>query len=232
MRSSWSPAGACGIDGYIEFFDPTTQAALGKVLAVQSKVVANPNNENADGFDYYCDERDVEYWPQGNVPVILIVSQPERGEAFWVSIKDYFNSHDRRTVRKVHFSKGEDRFDCNALNSLLRAGVESNAGLYLEPTPKPENLISNLPEVTEFPTKIWMAATECPRPHHVWQFLEVSKMRLAAEWFLHEDFIISFQDLSQSPWTEVCDPGTRRVGDILKCLPDGATIQSSFRYYM
>lgn len=210
MGSSWSPTGALdvGIDGYIELFDPATQAALGKVLAVQSKVVANPNNENADGFDYYCDERDLDYWLQGNMPVILIVSQPERDEAFWVSIKDYFHSHDRRKVRKVRFSKGKDRFDSNVLNALLRVGAGSSAGLYLGPPPKPETLISNLLELAEFPTKIWMAATECRRPRHVWQLLEASKMRLSADWFLHEDFIISFQDLSQPPWTEICDPGS------------------------
>ena len=110
MGSSWSPTGALdvGIDGYVELFDPSSELALGKVLAVQSKVVANPNNEDVTGFDYYCDERDLEYWLQGNMPVILIVSQPERGEAFWVSIKDYFHSHERRKARKVHFSKPEE----------------------------------------------------------------------------------------------------------------------------
>ena len=40
MGCSWSPTGALdvGIDGYIELFDPSTGAALGKLLAVQSKV--------------------------------------------------------------------------------------------------------------------------------------------------------------------------------------------------
>ena len=210
MGSSWSPTGALdiGIDGYVELFDPSSNLALGKVLAVQSKVVANPHNENATGFDYYCDERDLGYWLQGNMPVILVVSQPERGEAFWVSVKDYFHSHERRKARKVHFSKLEDCFDSNALTSLLRVGAGSSAGLYLGPAPKPERLVSNLLELTEFPTKIWVAATDCRRPHHVWRLLEASKMRLSADWFLHEDFIISFQDLSQPPWTEVCDLGS------------------------
>jgi len=58
---------------------------------VQSKVVANPKMRTDEGFDYYCDERDLNYWLQGNMPVVMIVSQPERGEAFWLSIKDYFN---------------------------------------------------------------------------------------------------------------------------------------------
>jgi Domain of unknown function (DUF4365) len=60
MGSSWSPTGALdvGIDGTIELFDLVSQAALGKILGVQSKVVANPKNETDEGFDYYCEERD------------------------------------------------------------------------------------------------------------------------------------------------------------------------------
>jgi hypothetical protein len=219
MSSSWSPTGALdvGIDGHIELFDPSTQVALGKVLAVQSRVVANPTNENADGFDYYCEERDLEYWLQGNMPVILIVSQPERGQAFWLSVKDYFNSHERRKARKLHFSKRDDRFDSNALNALLRVGAGSSAGLYLGPAPKSERLLSNLLELTEFPSKIWIAATECRRPYQVWRLLEASKLRLSGDWLLHEDFIISFQDLSKPPWTDVCDPGSCDTFNASEC---------------
>jgi hypothetical protein len=130
MGSSWSPSGALdvGIDGTIELFDPHSHAALGKILGVQSKVVANPKNETDEGFDYYCEERDLNYWLQSNLPVVLIVSQPERGEAFWLSIKDYYNSPERRKSRKLHFSKRENRFDCNSLTELLSAGAVSNTG--------------------------------------------------------------------------------------------------------
>jgi hypothetical protein len=174
MGSSWSATGAVdvGIDGTIELFDPWSQVALGKILGVQSKVVAIPKNETDQGFDYYCEERDLNYWLQGNMPVVLIVSQPERGEAFWLSIKDYFNSVERRRARKLHFSKRENRFDADALNALLRVGAGSSAGLYLGPAPKRERLISNLLELAEFPQTIWVGATDCRRPYHVWKLLE------------------------------------------------------------
>src|SRR5882757_3681888 len=111
MGSSWTPTGSLdvGIDGTMELFDPASQIALGKILAVQSKVVANPKNETDEGFDYYCEDRDIDYWLQGNMPVVLIVSQPKRGTAYWLSIKDYFNSVERRRAKKCHFSKRDDR---------------------------------------------------------------------------------------------------------------------------
>lgn len=77
MGSRWTPSGAneVGIDGYIELFDPTTHVAVGKTLAVQSKVVSVFLNDTAEIFDFWCDRRDLDYWLQGNMPVILVVSQ-------------------------------------------------------------------------------------------------------------------------------------------------------------
>ena len=210
MGSSWSPTGALdvGIDGHIELFDPSNQAPLGKVLAVQSRVVSRPTNETADGFDYYCEERDLRYWLQGNMPVILVISQPERGDAFWISVKDYFAAPDSRKTHKIHFSKRDNRFDVEALNALLRVGAGSSAGLFLGPSPKSERLISNLLELIEFPNNVWIAATECRRPYQVWQILEASTERPSGNWLLHEDLIVSFQDLSQPQWGDVCDAGS------------------------
>jgi len=224
MGSSWSPTGALdiGIDGHIELFDPSNQAPLGKVLAVQSRVVSHPANETTDGFDYYCDERDLDYWLQGNMPVILVISQPDRGQAFWISIKDYFHLSENRNSRKVHFSKTDNRFDANALSALLRVGVVSSAGLFLGPAPSSERLISNLLELTEFPKNIWIAATHCRRRYQVWQILEAGAGRPSGNWLLHEDFILSFQDLSQPQWSGVCDVGSCDTFDASEwaCSPD------------
>lgn len=84
MGSSWSPTGALdvGIDGYIELFAPATNEALGKILAVQSRVLTTFANETEEGFEYSCDERDLSYWLDGNMPVLLIISRPERNEAY------------------------------------------------------------------------------------------------------------------------------------------------------
>ena len=76
MRCMWNPtggAGDVGIDGFIEMFDRDTGDALGKHLAVQSKAVSVLANDTGETFDFSCDPRDIEYWRQGNMPVLLIV---------------------------------------------------------------------------------------------------------------------------------------------------------------
>ena len=105
MRSLWFPTGGTevGIDGHIELFDQNSGTALGKMIAVQSRVRQSFANETDVGFDYYCDERDLAYWLQGNMPILLIVSRPENDEAYWVSIKDYFDDPVRRQVKRFPF---------------------------------------------------------------------------------------------------------------------------------
>jgi Domain of unknown function (DUF4365) len=83
MGSRWTPSGPneVGIDGYIELFDPNSRQALGETLAVQSKVVSSISDAGKQSFDYWCDANDVEYWLNGNTPVILVVSNPATDEA-------------------------------------------------------------------------------------------------------------------------------------------------------
>lgn len=52
MNSTWTPTGSLevGIDGYIELFDRNSGIALGKIIAVQSKVVQSLANEKSDTF--------------------------------------------------------------------------------------------------------------------------------------------------------------------------------------
>ena len=86
MHCTWSATGAVdvGIDGFIELFDRNTGNALGKHLAVQSKAVTKLANETGETFDFCCEGRDIAYWRQGNMPVLLIVSQPRTDARYWV----------------------------------------------------------------------------------------------------------------------------------------------------
>jgi len=210
MGSSWSPTGALdvGIDGYIELFDPATHHALGKTLAVQSRVLASFANETDEGFDYYCNERDLAYWLQGNMPVLLVVSRPELSEAYWVSIKDYFSTPERQAARIAHFAKVEQRFDAECLPKLLRIGRTAESGLYLGPVPREERLISNLLPLTRFPEQIWIGATEYRRPQDLFPTLNQCDHHVGGDWVLHDRSVLSFQDLREAPWASICDQGT------------------------
>lgn len=210
MHCTWTPTGATevGIDGYIELFDPGTQNPLGKSLAVQSKVNATFSNEQEESFDYYCTERDLRYWLRGNLPVLLIISRPEKEEAYWLSIKDYFDTPEKIASKKAHFSKSAQRFDEHCLPSLVHLGRSATEGLYLGPTPRPERLLSNLLTLREFPERLWIADTTYRRPQELWPLLDGLKPRINDDWLLHESKVYSFQDLRSGPWASICDQGT------------------------
>ncbi len=106
MGFVWYPTGSveAGIDGFIELRDKTSEQVMNTLIAVQSKAVSGEfQNETPSGLDFYCTERDLDYWMKGNVPVVLVVSRPKTNEAYWVSVKDYFRDSERRASRKVHF---------------------------------------------------------------------------------------------------------------------------------
>lgn len=103
MGYLWHPTGGleAGIDGMIELRDPTTGAVLNLVVQVQSKATDDTfEGETDSGFFFVCDERDLDYWMNGNAPVILVRSRPKTREAYWTSIKDYFADPAKRKSRK------------------------------------------------------------------------------------------------------------------------------------
>src|SRR6266536_2243248 len=93
MGCIWDPTGPIdvGIDGTVELCDPQTRERLGIVFRVQIKAAAGKwEHETQDTFEYICRPQDLNYWMQGNAPVLLIVSRPSTGEAYWLSVKDHF----------------------------------------------------------------------------------------------------------------------------------------------
>lgn len=147
MGFLWYPTGGveAGIDGYIEIRDPTTGAATNSIVQVQSKATAQPfSGETNEKLHYYCSEKDIDYWLQGNAPVILVVSRPRTEQAYWVSIKDYFSDPRVRAGRKVVFNKERDRFDASRADALKNLALPADAGVHFAPMPLTETLYSNL----------------------------------------------------------------------------------------
>jgi Domain of unknown function (DUF4365) len=209
MESRWTPSGQneVGIDGYIELFDPATRKALGLTLAAQSKVVNALAGDTTPSFDYRCDPADLEYWLSGSMPVILVVSSPTASEAYWVSIKDYFKAWTPASPTTVTFNKAKQRFTKDSLQDLLTVGAPK-AGLYLAPARKTEKLHSNLVRVDGFPERIFIADTECRWPSDVWALLRKGGRDADAGWVLRDKRMLSFYNLGEGPWTDVCDSGT------------------------
>jgi len=211
MGSRWSPSGPneVGIDGYIELFDPQTGRALGTTVAAQSKAVTTFERDTPDTFEFTCDARDLDYWMQGNLPVILVVSRPATREAFWISIKEYFSDPAKRATGKAIFVKANQRFTKDALSNLLQLGRSRDLGLYLAPPPREEILHANLLELESSPKWIYSAQTRHRSPGEILAALRATaSSRIAGEWISRERSIVAFFDLSDPPWPTVCDEGT------------------------
>ena len=209
MGSRWTPSGPneVGIDGYIELFDPNSRQALGVTLAVQSKVVTAIKDPSKQNFDYWCDANDLEYWLNGNTPVILVVSSPEADEAYWVSIKDHFKNWRKNDSTRITFIKSERRFDVGSFRQLLTIAAPRK-GLYLAPIRRIETLSTNLLPLAGYPPKLFISGTDCRSPQDVWAMLRKTNRDIDGSWVLWEKKIISFHDLSDEPWCSICDVGT------------------------
>lgn len=139
MGFLWHPIGGveAGIDGVVELRDDVTGEVTNSIIQVQSKATKGGfTAETSEGFTYLYSEKDLNYWIQGNAPVILIVSRPDTNEAYWVSVKDYFKDLERRKTRKIHFDKRQHRFNADCKAALMSLALPRDAGIYLAPPPK------------------------------------------------------------------------------------------------
>lgn len=216
MGFVWTPTGLeAGIDGYIEIRDPVKGEMTNLMIQVQSKATERDfQAETADGFEYVCEARDLDYWLGGNAPVILVRSRPSTDEAYWVSLKDYFKDLSTRATRKIRFDKSKDRFDVNCRESLVALARPRDSGLYLSPLPKREKLYSNLLELVSFAEKLYIAETDYRRPGDLWQQFRKMNVNVGGEWILRNKRILSFHNLEEYPWCKICDPGTIDPFDI------------------
>jgi len=216
MGFVWYPTGGveAGIDGVIEVRNPLTGEATNSIVQVQSKATTNPfQAETETSFEYLCSAKDLDYWLQGNAPVILIVSRPQSGEAYWVSVKDYFRHPSRRAARKVRFDKERNRFDEGCGPALAELAIPRDAGVYFAPPPTEETLYSNLLRVSRYPKRLYIAQTEYREGRGIHAKLRELGADEDNEWMLKRGSVYSFIDLAEEPWDKICDQGTVETFD-------------------
>jgi len=206
MGFLWHQRGGleAGIDGEIELRDPVTEEVLNRVILVQSKASGHFDGEDEDSFHYYCGAADRDYWLQSNVPVLLICSHPETGQAWWVCIQDWFSSPERLESTRIDFDKRGDRFDRDAAGRLLELGGTGASRGYMPALSKTETLLSNLLPIERIPTRIYAAPTSCRRTYEAWERMEEKESR-ASDFIIKDKHIYSFRDLDSSPLSVLCD---------------------------
>lgn len=211
MGSVWTAGNApldVGIDGEIELVDPTTRVATNCVIRVQSKATSRSlPNETSEGFTWPVDERDLNYWMSGNAPVVLVVSQTVREEAYWVPVKDYFATPTARKSLKVQFDKRTMRLDESALDALGRIAVPRDSGIYIAPRPRDEKLFTNLLPLTAVPERLWVGETDVRGAREVYERLRDAGVD-APEFVLRDRRILAPYDLTERPWSTFVDRGT------------------------
>lgn len=196
-----------GIDGYIEIRDPASGRATNIILQVQSKALSQFSGETPGSFEYVCSPRDLEYWTAGNAPVILIVSRPTAEEAYWVSVKDYFDTPAKRRERRIVFDKNRDKFDLNARERLAQLAMPRFLGIYLTPPPRAETLFCNLLRITQFPDSMYRANTELRDGREIRKTLGYGD-DAPDDWFYRSRQVISFQPFDSTAWDDIIDRGT------------------------
>jgi Domain of unknown function (DUF4365) len=211
----WYPSAVAevGIDGILEIRDGRTGQMTNFIIQVQSKATERPwSREQLDTFDYVCEEEDLQYWLAGNAPVILVMSKPSKDEAYWISVKQYFESHpENRSARRISVIKSACRFDKSAAQALLHLAAPREAGAYLSPRPKTERLFTNLLGISHYAEELHIAQTDIRDPAELWTRARQLGVNVGSEWLLSDGNLVSFHDLSETPWNRFCETGTHEI---------------------
>jgi hypothetical protein len=195
-----------GIDGFIELRDADTGAVGNLLLQVQGKATERQRlqSETDESFEFTCSEADIEYWMHGTAPVLFIVVLPERGVAYWKSIKDWFSDSDRLKARRIVFDKKADLFTRDAKAALTAVAVSTVPGATAPSARIAEDLLVNLLGVT-FARELYWAPTTHGSDKTFGRALRALDATAGSEWIVRGKAVLSFHDLDCWPWNQLCE---------------------------
>lgn len=185
MGHVWHPRGLdAGIDGTIELRDPGTGVVSNCHLLVQSKASDRQfPSETPDKFHFIVDERDLKYWLQATLPVILVCSHPKANEAWWVHVQGYFADPARRADRRVDFAKATMAFDGDISDRLFAVADPHGQAHTPIAEHRAEKLVSNLLPVA-IPQEYWSYKSRAKDTGHAYALQRDSELEL------RHDFVV------------------------------------------
>ncbi len=142
MKAIWRPTPChdVGVDGQIEFLDETDPVtSTGKLIAVQVK--SGPSyfkHENVNGYKYYPSRKHVRYWRALNLPVLLVLHNPDTNLTVYSEIKPQLKTEGPIFVSNSQVLCGASRNDildiCSRVDDPKRfLGQLKKACLQVEP---------------------------------------------------------------------------------------------------
>jgi hypothetical protein len=109
-------------------------------------------------FDFYTNERDLNYWCEANVPVMLVVYDPLSNAAYWKDVQGYARLHPevKTSPHAVSFSRRSDLFTKQCYEKLCGLVITDEVELtdFLKDKIR-ETLRSNLLAAAEIPKRIY-----------------------------------------------------------------------------
>lgn len=155
MNCIWRPTpnDDYGIDGEIELTD--SGQPTGRILKVQVKSGQSYfANERSGLFDFLANPSDLAYWLNCNVPVLLMLYDPRRREAYWKCVSEYVAEKPEAVARphRIRFSRRTDKFQKANYVSLCKLVFADEAELtdFLKDKVR-EVIYANLLPVLELP---------------------------------------------------------------------------------
>lgn len=219
---AWDGSTDVGIDGSIELRDPRTGEASSKHLLVQSKASDQSfPSETDEKFHYICKERDVDYWMRADVPVLLICSHPQTGEAWWVNVTAWFADPRHRASLRVDFNKATDAFGADSSTRLFAVADPYGRAHTPVPVALPETLTSNLLPV-DIPDVYYAAVTSMYKAGEVYAAQRRTKHSLRSDFVLANKRIYAWRPLSGTSLANVPDAAanTYPVAELAHGTPD------------
>lgn len=166
MKFTWHPTNQpveAGLDGWVELRDAKTGEVANCWIGVQSKARTDLREDDTT-VKYYSSQKDLDYWLDGSMPVILVVSKPKEKLAWWISVKDYYRGRDPKSERTIVFDKRLDLLTAASADEWKAIGTRYGSGTYLSPPQVSEDLKSNLIKVSRFAGTIYSAESEWDDP--------------------------------------------------------------------
>ncbi|MCJ7577128.1 MAG: DUF4365 domain-containing protein [candidate division Zixibacteria bacterium] len=106
MDAIWraTPNPDLGIDGQIEFLEPSSSISTGIIVAVQVKSGESYFKNETNGFiKYYPEKKHRRYWKKLNLPVILILHNPTEDLTIYTRVKHQLSNEGPITVSKQNY---------------------------------------------------------------------------------------------------------------------------------